>query len=139
MNLDNLYLAYRDITGWKDRNAAHHAIRKLISRITTKFPRDNSEMLAWFIAALQDQDKKWFIAKILDNVNPVPKALLHDLVLAALVEHNPSSNKFLIMPAVKSFGPERVKEVIMQLSVLPEVVANDGVSKVMYWLPRITV
>ncbi|WP_340680842.1 hypothetical protein [Paraglaciecola sp.] len=137
MNLEALYEEYVQLKSLKDKNESHYLIRKLIGEITSNFPKDNPHSLAWFTAALVHEDKKWFVVKLLEKVNPVPKALFDDLVLAALTEHDPSFNKWFIAPCVKSFGVEQVKSKIMALAPHPQVVENEGVNKVMYWVPRV--
>jgi hypothetical protein len=134
MNLEALYLEYIEAKSLKDKNESHHLVRKLVGRITSNFPKDNPDSLVWFTAALIHTEKKWFVVKLLEKVNPVPKTLFDDLVLASLIEHDPSFNKWFITPCVKSFGVEAVKSKIMALASHPQVVENEGVNKVMYWV-----
>ena len=137
MNLDAHFVEYVQAKSLKDKNAGHHTIRKIVGRIASNFPRDNPEALAWFTAALAHDEKKWFVAKLLEKVNPVPKALFDDLVFAALLEDDPSFNKWFIAPCVRSFGVEQVKSRIMTFAPHPQVIENEGVNKVMYWVPRV--
>lgn len=134
MDLDNLSEQYDKAIGMSDNNAAHHIINLITKEVASHFPRDNPEKLAWFTAALQDKKKKWFVAKVIEKVNPVPKALLSDLVFAAMLEPNPSSNKFLILPCVKTFGKDIVKDVMLKHSTHPGVIENEGYEKVAYWV-----
>lgn len=134
MDLDKLSEDYCGAISAEDKNAAHHKINEITRSVASNFPRDNPEKLAWFTAALQDKQKKWFVAKVMEKVNPVPKALLHDLVLASMLEPNPSSNKFLVLPCVKTFGKDVVKKVMQQYSSHPKVIENDGFEKVAYWV-----
>ncbi|ARD22784.1 hypothetical protein [Shewanella japonica] len=136
MNLEAHYEEYTQIKSLKDKNQSHQLVRKLIGKISSNFPKDNSYSLAWFTAALIDSEKKWFVVKLLEKVNPVPKSLFDDLVLAALMEHDPSFNRWFIEPCIKSFGKEQVTAKIMQFASHPQVVENQGVNKVMYWVPR---
>ena len=139
MNFENCYQKYVSAKKLRDRNESHHQIRKLIGSIASKFPRDNSEALAWFTASLIDDERKWFTAKLLEKVSPVPKSLFDDLVLAALCEPDPSFNKWFIQPCVKTFGKEQVKAKVLQFASIPQVIENDGVNKIMYWIPRVAV
>jgi hypothetical protein len=88
-------------------------------------------------SGISPRRKKWFVVKLLEKVNPVPKALFDDLVFAALVEDDPSFNKWFIAPCVKSFGVELVKSRIITFAPHPQVIENEGVNKVMYWVPRV--
>jgi hypothetical protein len=136
MNFEESYQQYCKICALKDKNASHHQTRQLCGKIASNFPRDNPESLAWFTAALFDDEKKWFVAKLLEKVNPVPKSLFDDLVLAALSETDPSFNKWFIVPCIKTFGQDKVKSQVMLFATHPQVIENDGVNKIMYWLPR---
>jgi len=134
MNLEALYEEYVQVKSLKDKNDSHHLVRKLIGKVASNFPKDNPQSLAWFTAALVHPKKKWFVVKLLEKVNPLPKAIYNDLVFASLIEHDPSFNKWFIAPCVKSFGVESVKAKIMALASHPQVVENEGVNKVMYWV-----
>ncbi len=134
MNLEALYEEFTHAKSLKDKNESHHLIRKLVGKIASNFPKDNSDSLSWFTSALAHPNKKWFVAKLLEKVNPVPKALLDDLVFSSLIEDDPSFNKWFITPCVKSFGVEQVKSIILTFASHPQVVENDGVNKVMYWV-----
>jgi hypothetical protein len=134
MNLGLLYEEYTQAVLQIDKKESHHLVHNLIGKIASNFPKDNPHSLAWFTAALTHPDKKWFVAKILEKVNPIPKALVDDLVLAALTERSPSRNKWLIEPCLKSFGPELVKARVMTFASHPQVIENEGVNKVMYWV-----
>ncbi|RPA57235.1 MULTISPECIES: hypothetical protein [Shewanella] len=134
MNLEALYEEYIQAKSLIDKNESHHLVRKLVGKIASNFPKDNPHSLAWFTSALVHPDKKWFVVKLLEKVNPIPKALFDDLVLAALTEHDPSFNKWFIEPCVKSFGCEPVKSKIIAFASHPQVIENEGVNKVMYWV-----
>lgn len=134
MDFEALSKKYLSALEETDRQASHDAMNLIIAEAASNFPRDNMESLQWFSQALKNKDKKWFAAKVLSKVHPVPKSLFEDLVMAALVEPNPSSNKLLIQPCIKTFGKEQVNKVIFKFSQLPEVVSNNGVKKVTYWL-----
>ena len=136
MNIEQSYQQYRKVKNLRDKNASHHQSRKLLGRIASNFPRDNPEALAWFTAALIDNEKKWFVVKLLEKVKPIPASLFDDLVLAALRETDPSFNKWFIEPCLKTFGEDKVKSRVMLFASNPEVIENDGVNKIMYWLPR---
>lgn len=67
---------------------------------------------------------------------PVPRTLLDPLLLAALLEPNPSANRLFIEPCVRTFGPSEVASRIAALSDHPGVAEHGGVDKAMYWVPR---
>ncbi|WDE10870.1 hypothetical protein [Thalassomonas haliotis] len=134
MDYDEIFQKYLLTDKWEDKNAAYKEQLRLIKQITTQFPKDKAENLSWFIASLRENQKKWFVAKVLDKVNPFPHSLFQDTLLAALVEENPSAIRLYLYPCVRQFGVEAVVKEIQRLSVLPEVIKHDGVSKVSYAL-----
>lgn len=117
-----------------DKNAANHKINAITKEVACNFPKDNPEKLAWFKAALQDNKKKWFVAKVIEKIGPIPKALLSDLVLAAMLEQNASSNKLFIIPCVNTFGKEKIKEIMLEHATNSSVIDNEGYNKVAYWV-----
>ncbi len=134
MDLDSLADEYFTALALKDLNESHHKIRLIVKEIARNLPKDKLGNFEWFAAALKDSSKKWFVAKIIEKVSPVPKALLDDLVLAAMVEDNPSLNKLFIIPCVKTFGPKIVKERMVLFSDIPKVIEVNGFAQTEYWV-----
>ena len=134
MDLDNLADEYLKALALKDLNESHHKIRVIVKEIARNLPKDKLGNFEWFAAALKDSSKKWFVAKIIEKVSPVPKALLDDLVLAAMLEDNPSLNKLFIIPCVKTFGPKLVKERMALFSNHPKVIEVNGFAQTEYWV-----
>ncbi|WP_027710161.1 hypothetical protein [Zooshikella ganghwensis] len=134
VNFDELAKEYFEAFDLKDRNMSHHAIQKIVNSVASNLPKDNPEALSWFIAALKDPQKKWFVAKVMEKVMPVPISLLDDLVLAALLEPNPSNNKLFVLPCVKTFGADQVRKRMVELSNYPGVKENNGFDMVSYWV-----
>jgi hypothetical protein len=104
MSVESLYEDYIQAKFLNDKNESHHLVRKLIGQIASNFPKDNPNSLAWFTSALVHPEKKWFVAKLLEKVNPVPKALFDNLIFSSLIENDPSFNKWFITPCVKLFN-----------------------------------
>ncbi|MCG8016210.1 MAG: hypothetical protein JAY97_08345 [Candidatus Thiodiazotropha sp. 'RUGA'] len=134
MNYEELSEKYQEAINMSDSNNAHKIITSIVREAACNFPRDNEEALSWFKNALKHESKKWFVAKVLTKVNPVPQALFEDLVLSALLERNPSSNRYLIEPCVKTFGVQEVLSKMEELSSLQEIVDNNGFEQVKYWV-----
>ncbi|MEW8035808.1 MAG: hypothetical protein AB2588_06945 [Candidatus Thiodiazotropha sp.] len=134
MNYDDLSDKYLEAINMSDQNSAHQIIDSIVREVACNFPKDNNDALLWFKNALKHKSKKWFVAKVLARVNPMPKALFDDLVLSALLERNPSSNRYLIEPCVKTFGVEKVLLKTQEYSSVQEVIDNNGYEKVKYWV-----
>ncbi|MDU9408573.1 hypothetical protein RTH74_13310 [Pseudomonas sp. zfem001] len=134
---DALANQYQELVNSPTSSEQSNAIQKLIGKAASTLPKDNSESLAWFKSALNQSQSKWFVAKVMALATPVPRSMLDPLVLAALLEPNPSATKNLIEPCVRSFGAQTVKSRIQALSNEPGVSQNNGVEKATYWLPSI--
>ena len=134
---DALAHQYQELVNSPTSSEQSSAIQKLIGKAASTLPKDNSESLAWFKSALNQSPSKWFVAKVMALATPVPRSMLDPLVLAALLEPNPSATKNFIEPCVRSFGAKSVKNPIQALSNEPGVSQNDDVEKATYWLPSI--
>ncbi|WP_396617479.1 hypothetical protein ACHZ97_09455 [Lysobacter soli] len=111
------------------------ALDDLLGRAASSFPKDRAAAVAWFVSALRDTPKKWFVARILARVSPVPRALLDPLLEAALREPNPSANRLFIDPCVRTFGRNAVGERLTALAGMDDF-ANVGLEHALYWVNR---
>ncbi|MFL7024458.1 hypothetical protein [Enterovibrio norvegicus] len=134
MNFDHLAKEYSYALDMTDHNASNLEVNRVLKKAACNFPSDSPEKLAWFTAALKNPEQKWFVARLMAKINPVPKSLLDDLVLAAMTEPNPSANKHYIIPCVKTFGKAFVMEVMLKYVSNPEAIECNGFEKTAYWL-----
>ncbi|MBM3116081.1 hypothetical protein [Jeongeupia naejangsanensis] len=111
------------------------AVRDLIGRAAASLPKDNPIALSWFIDALQRDPDRLFVAQVMSVANPVPRCLLDPLLIAALLEPNPSASRAFVAPCVRSFGGPEVVTRIAALAGHPGVAEHGGVNKAMYWVP----
>ena len=109
------------------------AIDVLLGNAASNFPKNRAPDLAWFVAALNEAPKKWFVAKTLERVNPVPSVLLDPLLAAALEEPNPSANRVFIAPCVRTFGKEAVRVRLNELATQSERYSAESLARAMYW------
>lgn len=137
MDWDSLADQYKELVNSSVSSEQSYAIQKLIGKAASNLPKDNSESLVWFKSALSQSPSKWFVARVMALATPVPRSMLDALVLAALLEPNPSATKNFIEPCVRSFGAKTVKNRIQALSNEPGVRQNKGVENATYWLPSI--
>jgi len=133
---DNIATEYGELISNPSNHSAA-SIRALIGSAASKLPRDNPESLSWFIAGLQNTPRKWFVAEVMASATPVPSTMLDPLLIAALLEPNPSATRVFVEPCVKGFGASEVEARLAQLASAPGVSENGGVQKVMYWVPRV--
>lgn len=112
------------------------AIDDFLGKVAAAFPRDGASSLAWFVAALTEPPRKWFVAKVLERVNPIPRTLLDPLLTAALREPNPSANRVFLEPCVRTFGAQAVKARLSELAMQSGEGAGDPLANALYWVGR---
>lgn len=137
MNVDWDELASRYTQLANAEHATHAnlaAIKGILGRASSALPRDTAVALAWFEGALTDAPKKWFVAKVMENTNPVPRSLLDPLLKAALKEPNLSANRLFIEPCIRTFGAQTVRARICELASDPKVNYGEGLANAMYWV-----
>lgn len=111
------------------------SVRALVGKAASQLPKDNADSLAWFSSALQSTPQKWFAAAVLSMASPLPRTMLDPLLLAALLEPNPSATRVFVDPCVRALGAAHVAARVCLLGNAPGVADNDGLEKVMYWIP----
>lgn len=135
MNWDSLADQYWALVNGPTQGA-NESLRRLLGKAASVLPKDKAEELQWFISALQEKPKKWFVAKVMEYASPVPKALLEPLLLAALREPDASSNRIFVTPCLRTFGKQEVKDRLVFLASDSVAQENDGLRKVMYWVEQ---
>ncbi|MGG6463677.1 hypothetical protein [Solilutibacter silvestris] len=120
-----------------DLHSRNMAMRDFLGRAASVFPKDNEIALSWFITALKSESQKWFVARLLSVVKPVPRTLLDPLLLAGLSEPNPSTNRAFIQPCVATFGSSEVSARIADLVQNQEVAEPSNMANAMYWAQQI--
>lgn len=132
---DDLANRYVQLIEARPRSQHEHlAIDDFLGKAAATFPKSTSSDLAWFIAALNEVPKKWFVAKMLERVSPVPRLLFDPLLVAALEEPNPSANRVFIAPCVRTFGSDAVKTRLHELATQSERHSAESVARAMYWV-----
>jgi len=126
---------YRLLTSRPLTAEAHERIRTLIGEAASSLPKDRPDALWWFISALRDKDKKWFVAKVLTLSSPMPRTLLEPMLIAGLMERNPSNNRQFIEPCVRTFGNTAIAIRLRELATTLEETEHDALSQALYWVP----
>ena len=143
INWDQLAKQYMELIGsaetlqyGTDLHARNTAVQDLLGRAASTLPKDSPSALSWFTSALQRDPDKWFVARLMSVATPVPRTLLDPLLVAALLESDPSANRVFVEPCIRTFGSSEVTSHIAALADYPGVAEHGGVDKVMYWVPR---
>ena len=143
INWDQLAKQYLELTGpaetlqyGPELHARNMAVQDLLGQAASSLPKDSASVMSWFASALQRDPDKWFVARLMSVATPVPRTLLDPLLVAALLESNPSANRVFVEPCIRTFGSSQVASHIAALADHPGVAEHGGVDKVMYWVPR---
>jgi hypothetical protein len=87
----------------------------------------------WLGSALQDENRKWFVAALFDE-HSMPKCLFDRMLHAGVLERNPSFNRSFIRPCLESFG---ATPVLLKLFAYLQS-GNDrekaGAASALYWV-----
>jgi hypothetical protein len=83
-------------------------------------------------AALNDDDRKWFVARIFAKA-PVPERLFQPFIRAAISEPNPSLNRNFVEPCIAAFGHRRVNEALLDMVQHGTDFEIAGAVAALYW------
>ena len=87
----------------------------------------------WFAQALDDPQRKWFVAEVFRRP-PVPKRLRHKMLLAGVLERDPSFNRWFVEPCVRSFGAKWVLEQLLGYLTAGGNAEKAGAANASYWV-----
>jgi hypothetical protein len=82
---------------------------------------------------LVDNDKKWFVAHLLDNVDTFPLALLEPTLMAAVNEPDPSFNNEFIEPCRRVFDFVEIHNILLDTFRKGDKDKKIGALKALYW------
>jgi hypothetical protein len=87
----------------------------------------------WFVLALGDAQKKWFVVFALDAIGTLPKVLFMPMLRAAVYERNPSLNRKFVEPCIRCYGHLRVNEVLLDFFEKGTNFEKAGAANASYW------
>jgi hypothetical protein len=82
---------------------------------------------------LTDNDKKWFVAHLLDNLDTFPVDLLEPMLLTAVNEPDPSFNNDFIKPCRRVFDYVDIQNILLAIFRNGDKDKKIGVLKALYW------
>jgi len=85
---------------------------------------------------LLENDKKWFVANLLDNLDSFPIELLQPMLNAAVDEPDPSFNNEFIKPCRRVFGYVDIQRILLNIFRSGDKRKKIGVLKSLYWARR---
>lgn len=120
-----------------DKNKANNLKRKIIGQVCSSLPKSSQlENVSWFETALKDESKKWFVLDVFKKTQKLPESLLVPLVHAAMNEKDVSLHGYFIEPCVRTFGQDRVANILRGYVAGGNDVEKNAAKNVLYWVPR---
>jgi hypothetical protein len=86
----------------------------------------------WLSDALDDDERKWFVAASFSR-SPVPTRLLKPMIRAAVYEVNPSLNREFVSPCIASYGHRVVNEALLDVVENGTDFEKAGAVNALYW------
>jgi hypothetical protein len=87
----------------------------------------------WFVDAIADADRKWFVAFVFEFAPTLPEMLFAPLLQAAITERNPSFNRWFVEPCVRAFGHRRVVTALLEVVEHGSDFEKAGAVNALYW------
>lgn len=95
-----------------------------------RFTDDDINTLKFF---LSDNEKKWFVAALLDVLDSFPVELLAPMLNAAVHEPDPSFNNDFIRPCRRVFDYVEIQQILLGIFQEGDKCRKIGVTKALYW------
>jgi len=94
--------------------------------------KDHSRLNVWFSEALSHPDKKWFVVALF-NIGILPNFLFKDMLMAGVLERNPSANRAFIEVCIKHRGLKSVLELLIHYIKYGSNTEKAGAIQARYW------
>ncbi|MFO0863757.1 MAG: hypothetical protein U0744_03715 [Gemmataceae bacterium] len=128
MTWDDLYARWLDSLDARRNAEAYERLCEVRKRVAQNDDAD----WHWLKIALADKEKKWFAAQVFRD-QPVPKRLFQAMMLASIIDVNPSSNRLYLEPCLETFGTEKVAEALSRLEAMGSV-PKERFEWARYWM-----
>lgn len=106
---------------------------QVLRHFRTQFKGFSDKDISTLIYFLLDNDKKWFVAHLLDNLDVFPIDLLQPMLLAAVNESDPSFNNEFVKPCRRVFDYVDIQNILLDTFRNGDKATKIGVLKVLYW------
>lgn len=131
LSWEQQYREYCTVTQLPDRHEAKRRRTIVVRRTRALLARGHRQQDAWVHAALLDQERKWFVAKVL--AANVPHRFFDAMIHAAVYEINPSMNRRFVEPCIRSQGHRRVNEALLEYLEHGNNFEIAGAVNALYW------
>jgi hypothetical protein len=107
--------------------------RQLIISLAPHTAHCTTQDIAWLTTALEDNQRKWFVAFVCEFTPTLPEALFAPLLRAAVYERNPSFNRRFVEPCTAAFGHRRVINALLDVLETDSNFERAGAVNALYW------
>ena len=104
------------------------------SDVGARMPSIRGSVREWFRNALRDDSKKWFAAAILRLKSDSARALLTELVQAAMTEPDPSFCRAFVLPLKGQATWPEVATAMLDVADRGGPLERGGFARALYWL-----
>jgi len=94
--------------------------------------KDHLRLNVWFSEALSHSDKKWFVVDLF-SIGILPNSLFKDMLMAGVLERNPSANRVFIEVCIKHRGLKSVLELLIHYIKYGSNIEKAGAIQARYW------
>lgn len=108
------------------------ALRGIASAVEHWEWKDHLRLNVWFSEALSHPDKKWFVVDLFE-IGILPGSLLKDMLMAGVLERNPSANRAFIEVCIKHRGLRSVLELLIHYIKYGSNIEKAGAIQARYW------
>lgn len=115
------------------RKNNHYGRPQVLRQFRMQFKGFGDNDLSILKSILVDNDKKWFVAHLLDNLDTFPSDLLKPMLIAAVDEPDPSFNNEFIKPCRRVFDYVDIQKILLDIFRNGDNSKKIGVLKVLYW------
>lgn len=115
------------------RKNNHYGRPQVLRQFRMQFKGFSDTDISTLKAFLLENDKKWFVAHLLDNLDTFPNDLLQPMLLAAVREPDPSFNNEFIKPCRRVFDYVDIQNILLDTFRKGDKEKKIGVLKALYW------
>jgi len=139
---DEYFTRYRNLPVWSpevDDDDYQYEVQRtameesLVADFGAHYPPSSQEDVTWFKNALENEQRKFFVAFVLKEPHKVPETLYESMMRAAVYERDPSKNKAFVKPCIVTFGLRRVNETLLEWFERGSDLEKAGSVQAMYW------
>lgn len=125
MEITHIFEAYKEQQDWGKP--------PILKEFRAQFKGFTNSDIETLISYLGDNEKKWFVASLLDVLDSFPEDLLVPMLNAAVNEPDPSYNNEFIRPCRRVFDYVTIQQILLDIFQQGDKHKKIGVLKALYW------